>query len=392
MDEVLDLFPPHRPPRTILVVCTRRIGDVLLTTPLVRSLKARWPQAQIDMLVFRGTGGVLENNPDVRRVISVAQRTGIGERFADAARIWRRYDLACAAISSDRARFYCWFAGRKRIGLLAPGRATWFNRRMLDRHVIDDSDLHTVNSGLLLARSLGITPLADVVPPAVERDAEGLARFEQHFDGAGELQGRPYVVLHPYPMYAYKLWSLDGWVELATWLQAQGFAIALSGGPAPAERSYAEQIAARLPGVVLNRVGQLSLAESAEMIRRARLYVGPDTSATHIAAATGTPTLALFGPSDPVRWGPWPHGWAASVNPWQRKGTVRHGNVYLLQGEGSCVPCLNEGCERRVESLSECLTTLGAARVIRAASELLDLPVSDAVLRVDAIARENKHV
>ncbi|KVU43322.1 glycosyl transferase family 1 [Burkholderia ubonensis] len=392
MDQVLDLFPNDRPPRTILVVCTRRIGDVLLTTPLVRSLKVRWPQAQIDMLVFRGTDGVLENNPDVRRVITVAQRTGIGERFADAARIWRRYDLACAAISSDRARFYCWFAGRKRIGLLAPERVTRFNRWMLDRHVVDDSELHTVNSGLLLARGLGITPLADVVPPAVGRGAAAVARFEQRFDGAGELQGRPYVVLHPFPMYAYKLWRLDGWVELATWLHAQGFAIALSGGPAPAERDYAEQIAGRLSGIVLNRVGQLSLAESAEMIRRARLYVGPDTSATHIAAATGTPTLALFGPSDPVRWGPWPHGWAAAVNPWQRMGTARHGNVYLLQGEGSCVPCLKEGCEQRLESLSECLTTLSTARVIRAAGELLNVPAPDAMVRVDAIARENKHV
>ena len=70
------LFSSARPPKTILVVATRRIGDVLLTTPLVRSLKARWPDAQIDMLVFRGTEGVLEHNPDVRRVIVVAQRAG----------------------------------------------------------------------------------------------------------------------------------------------------------------------------------------------------------------------------------------------------------------------------------------------------------------------------
>lgn len=392
MNQVLHLFPTDRPPRTILVVCTRRIGDVLLTTPLVRSLKDRWPAAQIDMLVFRGTEGVLENNPDIRRVITVAQRARIGERFADAARIWRRYDLACAAISSDRARFYGWFAGRKRIGLLARERVTWFNRWMLDRHVIDDGDLHTVNSVLSLARAIGITPVPHVVPPAVGSDAAAVARYEQRFDGADELLGRPYVVLHPYPMFAYKLWHVDGWVELATWLHAQGFAVALSGGPAAAEREYAEHIAARLPGFVLNRVGQLSLAECAEMIRRARLYVGPDTSATHIAAATGTPTLALFGPSDPVRWGPLPAAWAVTVNPWQRKGTARQGNVYLLQGEGNCVPCLKEGCEQHVESSSECLTTLSATRVIRAAGELLNVPVATALVRVDSIARENKHV
>ena len=92
------LFSSARPPRTILVAAPRRIGDVLLTTPLVRSLKARWPEAQIDMLVFRGTEGVLEHNPDVRRVIVVAQRAGFRERLRDALSMWRRYDLACAAL------------------------------------------------------------------------------------------------------------------------------------------------------------------------------------------------------------------------------------------------------------------------------------------------------
>ena len=121
-----------RPPRTILVVCTRRIGDVLLTTPIVRSLKARWPDAQIDMLVFRGTEGVLEHNPDVHRVIVVAPRARLRERFSDAARIWRRYDLACAAVSSDRPRFYAWFAGKRRIGLVDPDRVTRLKRFLLD--------------------------------------------------------------------------------------------------------------------------------------------------------------------------------------------------------------------------------------------------------------------
>lgn len=167
------------PPRSILVACTRRLGDVLLTTPLVRSLKRQWPDAQIDMIVFRGTEGVLENNPDIRRVIVVAQRAKPRERFADAARIWRQYDLACAAISSDRARFYTWFGGRRRVGLVDPARVTRLTRFMLDGIALDrHGDVHTVTSSLAIADALGVTPCAEVVPPGIGSDPERIARFE----------------------------------------------------------------------------------------------------------------------------------------------------------------------------------------------------------------------
>ena len=127
---------------------------------------------------------------------------------------------------------------------------------------------------------------------------------------------------------------------------------------------------------VLNFVGELSFGETAELIRRARLFIGPDTATTHVAAACGTPTIALFGPSDPVRWGPWPSAWPAGTQPWSLRGSGRRGNVCLLQGEGECVPCRREGCEGHLESRSDCLANLQAARVIAAASELLGIPAS----------------
>lgn len=371
------LFSSSRPPRSILVVVTRRIGDVLLTTPIVRSLKTQWPDTPIDMLVFRGTEGVLEGNPDVRRVIVVAQRARLRERLADAARIWRRYDLACAAVSSDRPRFYCWFAGKKRVGLVDPNRVNWLTRFMLHGIALNlHESVHTVNSTLALATLLGITPVAEVVAPGIADEARR-AQFDARFDAPPAMRpGEPFVVLHPYPMFVYKRWHVEGWAQLIRWLRSQGFAIALSGGPADAEREYARQVAAAAGGAVLDLVGQLSLGESAELMRRAKLFVGPDTGATHIAAATGTPTIALFGPSDPVRWGPWPCGWPAGIDPWPLRGSGRHRNVYLLQGEGGCVPCRAEGCERHVGSSSDCLTGLDAKRVIRVAADMLALPES----------------
>ncbi len=372
------LFSSARPPKTILVVATRRIGDVLLTTPLVRSLKARWPDAQIDMLVFRGTEGVLEHNPDVRRVIVVAQRAGFRERLRDAMSIWRRYDLACAALSSDRSRFYSWFAGRKRVGLVDPERVTWLTRMMLHGIALNHrQSVHTVVSTLALAPVIGIEPVPEVVAPGIGDDPARRAQFDAWLaESPAVREGKPLVVLHPHPMFTYKQWRHDGWVNMIEWLRGQGFAVALSGGPAAGERDAAAQVAAEAGGDILNLVGRLTFGESAELVRRARLFIGPDTGATHVAAATGTDTIALFGPSDPVRWGPWPQHWRATENVWQLRGSGRRGNVYLLQAEGDCVPCLHEGCERHVESRSDCLVNLGTQRVKAAAAEMLGLAAS----------------
>ncbi len=347
---------------------------MLLTTPLVRSLKRRWPEAQIDMIVFRGTEGVLEHNPDIRRVIVVAQRARPRERLADAMRIWRRYDLACAAIASDRARFYAWFGGRRRVGLVDPARVTKLIRFMLDGIALDrHGDVHTVTSSLAVAEALGVTPHAEVVAPGIGADPARIKQFDAMMYGPDGLSGeRPFVVLHPSPMFRYKQWSEDGWVDLIRWARARGFDVALTGGPARAESDYARRIVDASHEKVANFVGRLSFGETAELIRRAKLFVGPDTGATHVAAACGTPTLALFGPSNPTRWGPWPAGWPAHDEPWPLRGSGLRGNVYLLQGEGDCVPCKLEGCDRHLESWSRCLTTLSSQRVIDIASALVD--------------------
>jgi heptosyltransferase-3 len=354
----------------------QRIGDVLLATPLVRSIKAQWPQAQIDLIVFRGTEGVLEHNPDVRQVIAVARRATWRERFADAARIWRRYDLACATISSSRCRFYAWAAGRKRVGLLDPDRNGQLSALMLHRLAIDDHrSVHTVTSNLALTQLIGVSPRADVVAPGIGNDPARRVAFDARFASTlGTPAVRSLAVLHPFPMYVYKQWRIDGWTQVIAWLRDQGFAVALSGGQAPAERAYAMRVVEAAGEPVLNLVGQLTLGETAEMIRRAKVFIGPDTGVTHIASGCGTPTVALFGPSNPIRWGPWPSHWPVGDEPWALRGSGRRGNVFLLQGGGACVPCKQEGCERHVDSESRCLTELDASRVIAAVAELLGLP------------------
>ena len=126
-----------------------------------------------------------------------------------------------------------------------------------------------------------------------------------------------------------------------------------------------------MPADTLNLSGKLTLAEAGCLLARATVFLGPDTALTHMAAALGVPTVALYGPTDPVKWGPWPGDHASSTNPWGRLGSQVKGRVCLIQGNAPCAPCLKEGCERRVESYSDCLQQLPAARVIAAIEHLL---------------------
>jgi heptosyltransferase-3 len=186
--------------------------------------------------------------------------------------------------------------------------------------------------------------------------------------------GKPLAVLHTFPKYNYKMWHRDGWIEITRWLSARGLRLALTGSGDAEEIAYVDDLARAMPAGTINAAGKLTLGASACLVSRARIYVGPDTAMTHVAAALGTPTVALYGPTNPVKWGPWPRGHAPQSNPWERCGSQRVGNLVLLQGPGVCVPCHLEGCERNIRSYSDCLQQLPAARVIAAIEQLLAEP------------------
>lgn len=349
-----------RPPRNILLVCTRHSGDVLLATPLARSLRRAWPEAELHLLVHEGTETVLEANPDISRVITVRQgAANLGKLW----RLWRHYDLAVTPLHTRQALLYCWVAGRWRAGLLQ-GRS---KTRLLNQWaLIENPDMHAVAMGLRVAEILGISPCFEVVPPSVapsQRQAL-LARL-------GKLTAAPYCVFHAYSQHSYRMWARASVLEFARWALARGMQVVFTGGPDPEETDYVAGIVSELPAGAVNLAGALSFGETAELIRLAQLYVGPDAVVTHIAAATGTPSIALFGPSNPVNRAPWPRGWESFTPAWTVRGSLRRNNVNLVQGFFVCVPCKQEGCHLHLHSISNCLQQLAVARVIQAAETML---------------------
>lgn len=353
-------------PRHILVVATLRIGDVLLTTPLIRSLRRAWPQANISVLVFAGTEGILQNNPDIDDMITVSRRPTFFEHLQLLLQLWRSYDLAISTMTNDRATLYARIGGKKAIGAIDAGAKHQWKRRMLSQHSETEIvNTHTVLNYLRLADLVGAQRCYEVV--VGWRDEHiATVRAAIPFD----MEVRPYVVLHAFPMYVYKAWKKEAWIELATWIEEKGMRIVLTGGNDPTEMANVKALQELMPADTVNVAGVLGFSEVAYLLSEARAYVGPDTVVTHLAAAVGTPTVALFGPSNPVKWGPWPKGYDKDGEPYRMVGTQHVGNVVLLQGNGDCVPCMEEGCDRHINSLSRCLQDLPVRSVITALNDL----------------------
>jgi heptosyltransferase III len=361
-----------RAPRRILVVCMRRIGDVLLASTLVRSVRRAWPDARLEVLVNAGSAVALEGNPDIDRLWVQPERAGARQTLALARRLWRRYDLAVSALYNDRPHLWAFVASARRVGVVPPrGQAGARWKRWLSAGwcELELGDVHAVEQYLRLVDAMGIARVTEVVPPRPDAGAT-----------TPDEPARPYAVVHPSPLYRYKAWHLEGWRALTRHLVARGLEVRLTGGPAEAERSLVRQIVEGLDAVerrhVRDLTGSLPFAALTPLIEGARVFIGPDTSVTHLAAATGTQTVALFGPSHPVAWGPWPmrHRPAAAgdASPWRMKAPLqRRGNVWLIQGEGDCVPCLGEGCDKHVGSHSDCLDELPAQRVTEVVDQAL---------------------
>ncbi|WP_299451413.1 putative lipopolysaccharide heptosyltransferase III [uncultured Pigmentiphaga sp.] len=372
---------PAREPKRALVIALRYLGDVLLTTPLPRALRTRYPQCEVDMLVFRGTEGMLENNPDINQVFTIAERPARGEIRAMLRRLWRRYDLALIPQPGDKPHLFGLASARVRVGLVPPelGHA-WWKRLSLRHPLVIDEHMHRVHENERVAALLGLAPARTVVPPTayVPREAWP-ARLAAAVPGAPPFDAyRPYAVVHPSPRWRYKQWHAQGWRELLSRLHAQGLQVLLSGGPGEAESQYVNELLEGLDEPVRRAIvrvqGRLSLAELADLLRHASVYVGPDTATTHLAAACGTPTVALFGPTDPRQWGPSPGDGLGQ--PWAKAAPRQvRGNVVMLQEPiADCVPCQREGCDGHRGSRSLCMERLGTSTVTDAVLSLLQAP------------------
>lgn len=363
--------PTAKAPASVLVVALRYFGDVLLATAVARALRAAWPQARIGMLVFAGTETMLEGNADLDAVHALPRGRGWRAQARVVIGLWQRYELAVVTQTGDRPHLLALAAARRRVGLVpAGGSSRPWKQALLAHALTADPTRHRVPEIMRLPAALGIDDAAKVVPPTAHTSAADLSALAG-FDVAAEA----FVVLHPAPRRRYKRWHAAGWCALTEALRARGWRIVVTASPVETERAYVGATLGPVRAHVVDLGGRLSLAQIADLLRHARAYVGPDTAVTHLAAVCGTPTVALYGPTDPRLWGPWPAG--GLHPPYESVASLQvRGNVALVQNPRlPCVPCQLEGCDRHRDSRAECLDTLPLDDVL-AALDALQVPTA----------------
>lgn len=354
--------PINIQPKRILVITLRYLGDTLLVTPLIRSLKHAYPHAEIDVLLPVSNVGMLEGNPDIGRLIPIAAKPGLCSFGKLLAGLFRRYDLAISTQAGDRPILCAVLAGKVRMGFVArnASKDSW-KRLLLDRALaFDDGHSHAVLENLRFCEPLGIEPRYELMPPRTTPENDP------------SIPAGKYAVLHIMPQWRYKQWHDEGWIKVAYYLNRQGIQVLLTGSPQVAEQEALRALLRRMPPSTRNLAGKLSLPQLSKLIGNAALFIGPDTGVTHLAAATGVPTIALFGPTDPMKWAPWPSGYAENMPPFVPRGSQCVNNVYLVQGtdDRGCVPCQLEGCDRNRQSHAACLDNLLPETIINIVSRL----------------------
>lgn len=363
------------PVSSILVFKQRNIGDVLLATPAIHALRSAWPKARLAVAINSGTEAMVAGNPDIDRVLVFdrsARDAGGARRLKEEARFLReirswRPDLAVQLTEGDRGAILAFLSGaRFRVGVASVREGLlWKDRLFTHLAPRPDRFRHTVMKDLDVVAAAGIAPSDTSLRFDVSEEDRQRARQKAREAG---LTGDRYAVVHPGSRWKFKCWTTAGMAGVLDFLEERGIRPLMTGAPDPAEHRIVREILEIRGRGVPTLVGNLTLKELGALIAGAHLFVGVDSAPMHMAAAVGTPTVALFGPSGGFNWAPWEGiDWGYTA---QRKAGIRHvGRHAIVQKDWECVPCGKDGCDGTKRS--RCLEEISLEEVTRAVEHVL---------------------
>ena len=352
----------------VLLIRLRLIGDVVLSTPVIRALRRRFPDAKLTYLVEREAAPVVAGNPHLDEVLVVNRSQGLA-RLADDLRLaWRlrrrRFDVVIDMHGGPRSSWLTLATGApQRIGYDMPGRQWMYTRtvprarELRPRHsVLNQWDLLSAIEGWPPESA---QPARDAVEMPVDPAAD--RRIADRLRDLGIGPDHELILVHVSANNPFRRWPEPAFSEVVARLAGASPARRLILSSGPSDREAAGRIAdgarALLDERTRSRVvpfGEFDLAELRALIGRSRLFIGGDTGPLHVAATTATPVVAVYGPTLPERSAPW-----------------RDPSVPTEAVEIKGLPC--RPCDQRVCAPGDyrCLATLKAADVLAAAERAL---------------------
>jgi len=323
-------------PKRILIVKPSAIGDVVHTLPVLNLLRKRYPAAHIAWLVTPACGGILEGHPQIDELIWFERKRAGG--WIKLLKLLRadHFDLVLDLQGLFRSGLFSWMSGAKvRVGFAnAREMATLFYTHKVP---VPDVNVHAMERYLDMAVAVGCErgPVEYVFPTT---DADR--------DRVKALLGddEPYAVLLPGTNWATKRWPAEKFAAMVQPLRERfGLKTVYAGGPDASA-------AAKLAPTATDLTGKTSLRELVALLERASLVIANDSGPMHIAAALGRPLVTLFGPTNPIRTGPF-----------QRMDSVVRLDI-------PCSPCYSKHCSHQ-----SCLQWLGTDRVLAATAVQLKM-------------------
>lgn len=312
--------------RSILVVRSDRLGDWVLTLPLLDELKAAFPGVRLGAMATAAVAPLVERYPAVDAVV-ISKRGLRGFRETTAAVRRGGFDAAVVVHPDMVDTLIVWWAGVKlRVGIGYRGYSFLYNRRVYLHR--SPSTRHEIEYNLKYMEAFGLSVPAEIPAPRVEVTAGDRARARELLAARGVV-GDGYVVVHPGSGGSSLNWSATRYRILAAEL-AKVIAPAVVVTGAADEAALASYVAGEGAGRV-SVAGETDLGTLLGLLAGARLFVSGNTGPMHVAAAVGTPTLSLFSPlrsGSATRWGP--RGKAAAV---------------ITPAGYACEKCARERCE-----------------------------------------------
>jgi predicted lipopolysaccharide heptosyltransferase III len=283
----------------ILLLQLKRIGDLILTTPAIAALRERFPEADVTMVVSSECVDLLPAISDVDRILMA--RRNLRDLASFLAVAGKKFDYCIDFTRNDRSAFLTFLsqARRRIVSYRVRDQSKTRARFYTDFVDVRMRDLHTIDYNLSLLEPLGIRDISQSIrlqlPESAHEKVDALRRdYGLH---------RPYVVLHPGSARKEKLWESGRWVEVIQHFgRDRDFDLILTSGTSKHEQAHIAAITRRTK--IIDLSGKTDLLTLAALIGQARLLVTVDSAPTHLAAATHTPQLILFGPTNPFHWRP----------------------------------------------------------------------------------------